>query len=73
MEILDLVDYVNKKLTEGFSTAKIEKEMQLGKDTLRKKLNRAGYKFNKDLKQYIKVDFITQDNIVSYNKKKRCL
>lgn len=70
MEILDLVDYVNKKLTEGFSTAKIEKEMQLGKDTLRKKLNRAGYKFNKDLKQYIKVDFITQDNIVSYNKKK---
>lgn len=70
MEILNLVDYVNKKLHEGLSTAKIEKEMQLGKDTLRKKLNRAGYKFSKDLKQYIKEDFVTQDNTVSYNKEK---
>lgn len=70
MEILDLVTYVNTKLQEGLSTAKIEQEMQLGKDTLRKKLNRAGYKFNKDLKQYIKTDYVTQDNTVSYNKEK---
>lgn len=70
MDILNLVDYVNKKLHEGLSTAKLEKEMQLGKDTLRKKLNRAGYKFSKDLKQYIKEDFVTQDNTVSYNKEK---
>lgn len=70
MEILDLVDYVNTKLKEGFSTSKIEKEMNLGKDTLRKKLNRAGYKFSKDLKQYIKIDDITQNNTISYNKEK---
>lgn len=66
MEILDLVAYVNKKLSDGFSTSKLEKEMQLGKDTLRKKLNRAGYKFSKDLKQYIKEDLVTLDNTVSY-------
>lgn len=66
MEILDLVAYVNKKLSDGFSTSKLEKEMQLGKDTLRKKLNRAGYKFSKDLKQYIKEELVTLDNTVSY-------
>lgn len=70
MDILNLVDYVNKKLHEGLSTAKIEKEMQLGKDTLRKKLNRAGYKYNKNSKQYIQENFVTQDNLVSYNKEK---
>ena len=70
MEILDLVAYVNKKLHDGLSTAKIEKEMQLGKDTLRKKLNRAGYHYNKNLKQYIKENFVTQNNIVSYTKEK---
>lgn len=26
--------------------------MKLGKDTLRKRLNRANYRYNKDLKQY---------------------
>lgn len=67
MEILDLVDYVNTKLKYGFSTAKIEKEMQLGKDTLRKKLNRAGYKYNKALNVYEKVDTITSNNSLGYS------
>ena len=70
MEILDLVAYVNTKLKEGFSTAKVEKDLNLGKDTLRKKLNRAGYKYNKNSKQYIQENFVTQDNLVSYNKEK---
>lgn len=66
MEILDLVTYVNTKLQEGLSTAKIEQEMQLGKDTLRKKLNRAGYKYNKNLNCYEKRNNITDINNNSY-------
>jgi hypothetical protein len=53
MEILELLDYVNEKLKSGLSTAKVEKELGFGKDTLRKKLNREGYSYNKSLKQYV--------------------
>ena len=48
----EIAKVVNKRLKEGLSTAQIEKEMKVGKDTLRKKLNRANYRYNKDLKQY---------------------
>ena len=50
--IEDIAKVVNEKLKEGLSTVQIEKEMKVGKDTLRKKLNRANYRYNKDLKQY---------------------
>lgn len=52
IEIEDIAKLVNERLKEGLSTGQIEKEMKVGKDTLRKKLNRANYKFNKDLNQY---------------------
>lgn len=52
IEMNEIVILVNKKLSEGLSTAQIEKEMKLGKDTLRKRLNRANYKYNSQLKQY---------------------
>lgn len=67
MEILDLVAYVNKNLVLGLSTAQIEKNMKVGKDTIRKKLNRAGYKYNKTLNLYEKVDTITYNNSLGYN------
>ena len=67
--IEDIAKVVNEKLKEGLSTAQIEKEMKVGKDTLRKKLNRANYRYNKDLKQYelvsnteVTVSVITQQN-----------
>lgn len=67
--IEDIAKVVNEKLKEGLSTAQIEKEMKVGKDTLRKKLNRANYIYNKDLKQYelisnteITLSVITQQN-----------
>lgn len=53
------LEEVNIKLKEGLSIAQIERDLGYGKDTLRKKFNRAGYKYNKELKQYI-----TQDNNV---------
>lgn len=53
----ELVVYVNTELKNGLSTASIEKKLNVGKDTIRKKLNRANYRYNKELNQYI-----TQDN-----------
>lgn len=67
MELLDLVAYVNKNLSSGLSTSAIEKNMKVGKDTIRKKLNRAGYKYNKSLNIYEKVDTITSNNSLGYS------
>lgn len=52
IDIMDIVCLVNKRLQEGASTAQIEKDMKLGKDTLRKRLNRAHYKYNSHSRQY---------------------
>lgn len=52
MDIKDQVEFVNEKLKNGSSITKIEKELNLGKDTLRKRLNKQGYRYNKDLKKF---------------------
>ena len=51
--ISNLVTTVNSKLTEGYSIAAIEREFKLGKDTLRKQLNSAGYKYVKEKKLFV--------------------
>lgn len=72
MEIEDLVAYVNEELKKGLSTSKIEKNMKVGKDTIRKKLNRAGYAYNTVLQQYVlkgsmaNIEPLTQKNTKSY-------
>lgn len=66
MEILELLEYVNKNLNSGLSTSAVEKKMKVGKDTIRKKLNRAGYIYNKNLNQYEKKETITDINNNSY-------
>ena len=68
IDIEDIAKVVNKRLKEGLSTAQIEKEMKVGKDTLRKKLNRANYRYNKDLKQYelISNTYVTS-NVITLN------
>lgn len=58
MDMEDIVKLVNGKLCEGLSTAQIEKQMKLGKDTLRKRLNRSNYRYDKSLNQYKLVDNI---------------
>lgn len=69
IDIEDIAKVVNKRLREGLSTGQIEKEMKVGKDTLRKKLNRANYRYNKDLKQYelISNTDVTSNVITSNN------
>ena len=59
MDMDETVIYVNKRLKEGYSIAKVERELKYGKDTLRKKLNRANYFFNKEQNQFI----ITNTNV----------
>ncbi|MBM6859400.1 hypothetical protein H9X78_02655 [Clostridium saudiense] len=66
MEILELLEYVNKNLSSGLSTSAVEKKMKVGKDTIRKKLNRAGYIYNKNLNCYEKRNNITEINNNSY-------
>lgn len=53
LTIEETIIYVNEKLKEGYSIAKVERELKFGKDTLRKKLNRSYYKYNKTLNQFI--------------------
>nr|WP_312289502.1 hypothetical protein [Clostridium chromiireducens] len=53
MNIPDTITHVNSKLKAGYSIAKIERELSFGKDTLRKKLNRADYFYDKILNQFI--------------------
>lgn len=76
-EITQLVKQVNTKYQEGAtSLVKIEKELGYGKDSIRQRLSRNGYIFNKQLKQYVLQDNtpITQitelNNTLCYKKNK---
>ncbi len=51
----EIIKYVNKKLKIGLNVGQIEKEMKVGKDSIRKKLNKNGYKFDNNKRQYIKI------------------
>jgi hypothetical protein len=53
LNIPDIIIHVNDKLRNGYSIAKIERELDFGKDTLRKKLNRADYFYDKNSGQFI--------------------
>lgn len=79
----EIIKYVNKKLKIGLNVGQIEKEMKVGKDSIRKKLNKNGYKFDNNKRQYIKikenndntkeipdVKKTKEDIIKSYNKTK---
>lgn len=74
VDINEIVKYVNMKMEKGLSMAQIEKEMKVGKDTLRKKLNRNNYKYDKELKKYISVTnetlINTQEKRIETNNKK---
>lgn len=49
------VVYINELLSTGHSTTTIERAFNLGKDTLRKRLKRGGYHYNKDTHSYVLV------------------
>ncbi|MPU14962.1 hypothetical protein FGL68_07115 [Acinetobacter baumannii] len=52
-DIAEVLLLVNNELKKGKSISKIERELGLGKDTLRKKLNREGYFYVREKKEFI--------------------
>lgn len=58
---MESIEKINQMLLEVNSISQVEKLLGYGKDTLRKKLNRKGYKFNKLTRQYELVDSAKQE------------
>lgn len=56
-DIEQLLNYVNENIKNEGSVAQAERDLGFGKDTLRKRLNRANYRYDRSLKQ-----FVLQDN-----------
>lgn len=73
IKIDEIVKYVNEKMKNGLSMAQIEKEIKVGKDTLRKKLNRNNFKYDKNLKKYIYVTNETHSNTLKKDVNKKPL
>ena len=71
INIDEIVKYVNKKLKIGLNVGQIEKEMKVGKDSIRKKLNKNGYKFDNNKRQYIKIKENNNNEIPSVKKTKQ--
>lgn len=73
IKIDEIVKYVNEKMKNGLSMAQIEKEMKVGKDTLRKKLNRNNFKYDKNLKKYVYVTSETHSNTLKKEIEKKLI
>lgn len=73
IKIDEIVKYVNEKMKNGLSMAQIEKEMKVGKDTLRKKLNRNNFKYDKNLKKYVYVTSETHSNTPKKESEKKLI
>jgi len=73
IKIDEIVKYVNEKMRNGLSMAQIEREMKVGKDTLRKKLNRNNFKYDKNLKKYISVINETHSNTLKKEIEKKLI
>ncbi|RXI41553.1 hypothetical protein DP129_01005 [Clostridium tetani] len=54
LDLMDQLEYVNKKLSYGESLREISKDLNMSKTTIRNRFKKIDYVFNKDKKQYIK-------------------
>lgn len=57
-----MINEINDYLKNGGTISSFEREKGFGKDTVRKKLNRLGYSYNKDLKQFITQNVTQKSN-----------
>lgn len=63
---MNLIEAVNSQLVEGKSISEIEKEFGFGKDTLRKKLRKLNYKYDRKQKLYVKdTTDNTKNNVIN--------
>lgn len=57
-----MINEINDYLKNGGTISAYEREKGFGKDTVRKKLNRIGYSYNKGLKQFVTQDVTQKSN-----------
>ncbi|CEP45235.1 hypothetical protein [Paraclostridium sordellii] len=57
-----MINEINDYLKNGGTISSFEREKGFGKDTVRKKLNRLGYSYNKGLKQFVTQDATQKSN-----------
>ena len=64
-DIIDIVKFLNKGLSEGKTVAELRDEIGIPKKRLQRLVKDSGYKFNQKLKQYIKDGVENQVNITA--------
>ncbi len=66
MELADeeLLKYINYMLSNGYTMAKINREKGIRRQTMRDRLKKIGYRYDEDVKQYIQVAQLPDDNPV---------
>ena len=52
LDIIEQSNYINEKLVEGNTLTNICKSIGLGRSTIRDRFEKAGYKYNSEIKQY---------------------
>lgn len=57
-----MINEINNYLKNGGTISAFEREKGFGKDTVRKKINRLGYSYNKALKQFVTQDVTQKSN-----------
>ncbi|BDR65720.1 DUF4250 family protein [Clostridium tetani] len=61
LDLLEQLEYVNKKLSDGESLREISNGLNISKTTIRNRLKKIDYVYDKDKKQYIKDDENVED------------
>lgn len=52
LKVIDQINYINNKLSEGNTLTKIAKEIGIGRSTMSERFKKVGYTYNGEVKQY---------------------
>ena len=64
LEIIEQINYINDKLSEGNTLSKLAKEIGIGRSTISDRFNKVGYKYNSEVKQYqCYVEIVDQESV----------
>ena len=64
LEIIEQINYINNKLSEGNTLTKLSKEIGIGRSTITDRFNKVGYKYNNEVKQYqCYVEIVEQESV----------
>ena len=64
LEVIEQINYINDKLSEGNTLSKLAKEIGIGRSTISDRFNKVGYKYNSEVKQYqCYVEIVDQESV----------